>query len=93
MNANPESDIQEFFQGRDEYAKLRVPNPDEQKLFAAYDFDYTKDLHLLMNANDFNFSFDLADTAGHDLDEDPLRDRASTMTVANGAEKAAPQSP
>jgi len=71
MNANPESDIQEFFQGKDEYAKLRVPTPEEQKKFAAYDFNYEKDLHLLMNQNDFNFNFDLTANVGQDLDDDP----------------------
>jgi len=55
MNANPDSDIHEFFQGKDEYQKLRVPTDEEQKLFASYDFDYEKDTDKLLGQGDYNF--------------------------------------
>lgn len=58
MNANPDNDIQEFFQGQDEYKKLRTPTPQEQLKFANYDFDYTKDLDGLLK-KDFDFMMQL----------------------------------
>ena len=76
MNANPENDIQEFFQGREEYARLRVPTPEEQARFAAYDFDYSKDQHILLQSADFDFQKNLtvsditrAHGPQHDLDD------------------------
>lgn len=51
MNANPDNDIQEFFQGQDEFKKLRTPTPEEQAKFASYDFDYSKDLDSLLSKN------------------------------------------
>jgi len=59
MNANPDADIQEFFQGKEEVARLRVPSPEEQARFAAYDFDYTKDEHVLLQSADFDFKQNL----------------------------------
>jgi len=88
MNANPESDIQEFFQGKDEYAKLRVPTPEEQKKFAAYDFNYETDLHLLMNQKDFNFNFDLTENVGVGLDEDGNNDGTQRQSNASPAARA-----
>jgi serine/threonine kinase 32 len=61
MNANPDSDIHEFFQGKDEYAKLRTPTEEEQKLFTAYDFDYEKDMEKLLGQGDYNFLAQLRD--------------------------------
>ena len=67
MNANPDSDIHEFFQGRDEYQKLRTPTDEEQKLFAAYDFDYEKDTELLLEKGDYNFLQSLNQDNGDDI--------------------------
>lgn len=61
MNANPDSDIHEFFQGKDEYAKLRTPTEEEQKQFAAYDFDFEKDMDTLLGQGDYNFLAQLRD--------------------------------
>ena len=60
MNANPESDIQEFFQGKEEYARLRVPTPEENAKFESYDFDYSKGDHMvLLQSEDFDFQKNL----------------------------------
>jgi serine/threonine protein kinase len=91
MNANPDSDIQEFFQGREEYAKLRIPTPEEQKLFANYDFDYEKDSHVLMQSTDFNFKNELTvfdvtkdkSNAG-DLDDDQSTVRGESVDAGGG---------
>jgi len=83
MNANPDSDIHEFFQGKDEYQKLRIPNDEEQKLFAAYDFDYEKDTEKLLGQGDYNFLATLGNVdddrhelsmavSGEDRDENPM---------------------
>ena len=69
MNANPDSDIHEFFQGRDEYQKLRTPTDEEQKLFASYDFDYTKDLETLLGKGDYDFLSTLRAADKDDRDE------------------------
>lgn len=61
MNANPDSDIQEFFQGKDEFAKLRTPTQNEQELFKAYDFDYEKDMEKLLQMGNYNFLSTFAD--------------------------------
>ncbi|KAH9256267.1 hypothetical protein BASA81_005488 [Batrachochytrium salamandrivorans] len=66
MNANPDSDIHEFFQGREEYNKLRVPNPEEQALFTAYDFDFEKDTNELLERGDFNYLSSLTQVPAED---------------------------
>lgn len=68
MNANPDSDIHEFFQGKDEYQKLRTPSDDEQKRFAAYDFDFEKDMDKLLGHGDYDFLATLAN-ANDERDE------------------------
>jgi len=74
MNANPDSDIHEFFQGKDEYQKLRVPTDEEQKQFTSYDFDYEKDMDVLLGKGDYNF----LSTLSADLD---ARDELSALSV------------